>query len=102
MQELLYAIFAYFISPVLWLLQIIIIVYVVLSWLVAAGVTPRYNPTTQGLMRFCSSIVEPLARPLRRIIPAFGGIDWSVFVLILIIGFLQNYAIAKLISLVPF
>ena len=102
MRELLGAIFIYFISPVLWLLQIVIIVYVVLSWLMVAGVVSPHNPTTRDIMRFCGSIVEPLARPLRRILPRLGNLDLSVLALILIIGFLQGYAIPRLIMLVPF
>jgi YggT family protein len=102
LRELLGAIFIYFISPVLWLLNIVIIVYVVLSWLIVAGVVQQWNPTTRGIMRFCGSIIDPLVRPLRKIIPPLGGLDLSLLALILIIGFLQGYLIPKLISLVPF
>lgn len=101
MQELLWALFQYFISPVLSLLLIVIIVYVVLSWLIVGGVVSQYNPTTRQILQFCGSIVDPLARPLRRMLPRLGMFDLSVFALILIIGFLQGYAIPRLISLVP-
>jgi len=101
-RELLGALFVYFISPVLWLLQIVIIVYVVMGWLIIGGVVQQYNPTTRQIMQFCGSIVDPLCRPLRRILPRLGALDLSLFALILIIGFLQGYAIPRLISLVPF
>jgi uncharacterized protein YggT (Ycf19 family) len=39
---------------------------------------------------------------LRRILPRIGALDLSLFALILIIGFLQGYALPRLISLVPF
>lgn len=102
MRELLGALFVYFISPVLWLLQIVIIVYVVMGWLIIGGVVQQYNPTTRQIMQFCGSIVDPLCRPLRRFLPRLGALDLSLFALILIIGFLQGYAIPRLISLVPF
>ncbi len=101
MQELLWALFQYFISPVLWLIQIVVIIYVVLSWLIVGGVVSQHNPTTRQLLQFCGSIVEPMARPLRRILPRLGMFDLSVLALMLIIGFLQGYAIPRLISLVP-
>ena len=101
MQELLWALFQYFISPVLWLLQIVVIVYVVLGLLIATGVVSQYNPTTRQIMLFCGSIIEPLVRPIRRVLPRLGMIDLSLFALMLIIGFLQGYAIPRLISLVP-
>jgi len=102
LRELLGALFIYFISPILWLLQLVIIVYVVLSWLLVFGVVPRYNPTTRGIMNFCESIINPLVRPIRMIIPRIGMLDFSLYILILIIAFLQGYAIPRLISLVPF
>ena len=102
MQGLLWAIFTYFISPSLSLLQLVIIIYIVLSWLLVFGVIPRFNPTTRGLMGFCEAIINPLVRPIRKIIPPIGNFDFSLFVLILIIGFLQGYALPTLISLVPF
>ena len=70
--------------------------------LLVFGVIPRFNPTTRGLMGFCEAIINPLVRPIRKIIPPIGNFDFSLFVLILIIGFLQGYAIPTLISLVPF
>ncbi|MEZ5938490.1 MAG: YggT family protein [Hyphomonadaceae bacterium] len=102
MQELLWAIYQYFVSPVLWLLQMVVIVYVVMSWLIAFGVVSAYNPTTRQIVRFLESVLGPILRPIRRIIPPIGGLDLSVFVLILLIGFLQGYGLPKLISLVPF
>jgi len=101
LQELLWALFQYFVSPILWLIQIVIIIYIVLSWLIYGGVVSQYNPTTRQLMQFCGSIVEPMARPLRRVLPRLGMFDLSILVLVLILGFLQGYAIPRLISLVP-
>ena len=72
MQELLWALFQYFISPVLWLLQIVAIVYVVLGLLIGTGVVSQYNPTTRQIMMFCGSIIEPLCRPIRRDLAASG------------------------------
>jgi len=102
LRELLGALFVYFISPVLWLLLIILIVYVVLSWLMAFGIVQRHNPTTRGILGFTESILEPLLRPIRRMLPRTGGFDFSVLILALIIVFLRDYAIPRLISLVPF
>ena len=78
------------------------IVWDLLIWLIIGGVVQQYNPTTRQIMQFCGSIVDPLCRPLRRILPRIGALDLSLFALILIIGFLQGYALPRLISLVPF
>lgn len=101
MQELLFALYTYFINPILTLLLIVLLVYVVLGWLIFGGVVSRYNPTTQGIWRFLESILRPLLRPIQKIIPAIGQVDFSVFVLGLIVIFLRDYAIPRLITLVP-
>jgi YggT family protein len=97
-----WAIYQYFISPILWLLNIVIIIYVVLSWLIVLGVVQQYNPTSRGIMRFCQSIIDPLVRPIRKVVPRLGMLDLSLFILILIIGFVNGYLLPTLISMVPF
>ncbi|HVY89762.1 MAG TPA: YggT family protein [Hyphomonadaceae bacterium] len=101
MRELLGALYIYFLNPILSLLLIILLVYVVLSWLVVGGVVSRYNPTTQSIMRFLDAILRPLLRPIQKVIPSVGGLDFSVFILGLVVVFLRDYAIPRLISLVP-
>jgi YggT family protein len=63
----------------------IIIGQVILSWLFAFNVL---NTSSPGLRRFVEAldrITEPLYRPIRRIMPDFGGIDFSPLVLLILI-----------------
>ncbi|HEY0164466.1 MAG TPA: YggT family protein [Sphingomicrobium sp.] len=67
----------------------IIIIQVVLSWLFAFNVL---NTTSDGLRRFIEAldrITEPLYRPIRRLLPDFGGIDFSPLIVLLLLGVLQ-------------
>jgi YggT family protein len=67
----------------------IIIGQVILSWLVAFNVL---NTNSQGLRAFVGAldkITEPLYRPIRKIMPDFGGIDFSPLVLLLVIQILR-------------
>ena len=67
----------------------IIIVQVVLSWLFAFNVL---NTTSDGLRRFVEAldrVTEPLYRPIRKILPDFGGIDFSPLILLLALGVVQ-------------
>ena len=64
----------------------IIIIQVILSWLFAFNVL---NTGSEGLRRFVAALdrlTEPLYRPIRRLLPDFGGIDFSPLVLLLLIG----------------
>lgn len=48
-----------------------------------------YNPISQ----FVVKATQPLLRPLRRIIPGFGGVDWSSLVLAIVLQMLLYAAI---------
>jgi len=63
----------------------IIIGQVILSWLFAFNVL---NTSSPGLRRFVEALdrlTEPLYRPIRKIMPDFGGIDFSPLVLLILI-----------------
>ena len=67
----------------------IIIIQVVLSWLFAFNVL---NTSSDGLRRFVEAldrITEPLYRPIRKLLPDFGGIDFSPLIVLLLIGVVQ-------------
>ena len=68
----------------------IIIGQVILSWLFAFGVL---NTSSQGLRSFVEAldrITDPLYRPIRKLLPDFGGIDFSPVVVLLAIMVLQR------------
>ena len=67
----------------------IIIIQVILSWLFAFNVL---NTSSAGLRAFINAlerILGPLYRPIRRVLPDFGGIDFSPLVLLLLIQVLR-------------
>ena len=80
------------IDYVLFFYMIVIIARAVLSW-----VNPDpYNP----IVRFLYNITEPVLYRIRSRIPVFfGGIDFSPIVVILIIYFLQIFAVNSLARL---
>src|SRR3954471_19817687 len=74
----------------------IIIVQVILSWLFAFNVL---NTSSQGVRTFAVAIdriTAPLYRPIRRILPDFGGIDFSPLVILIIIMVLRGRVIPGL------
>ena len=67
----------------------IIIGQVILSWLIAFNVL---NTSSNGVRAFLSALdrmTAPLYRPIRRILPDFGGLDFSPLVLLLLIQILR-------------
>jgi len=78
------------IRALLGLIQIVLIVYVVISWLYAFDIVGRRNALVNALWQFTARVSDPMLRPLRRIIPPIAGVDLSVLVLLLIIWLLQT------------
>ncbi len=67
----------------------VIIGQVILSWLVAFNVINTHNDFVRAFLGFLDRITEPLYRPIRRILPDFGGIDFSPIVVLLLIYILR-------------
>jgi len=59
------------------LYSVVVFVAVVLSWLQL----PHDNP----LVRVARALTEPLLAPIRRVLPALGGVDLSPMVLLILL-----------------
>src|SRR5690349_11171425 len=89
-NAMLYALFG-IVDLLLTVLMYIIILQAVLSWLVAFNVINTYNDGVRAFIRALDRLTDPLYRPIRRIMPDFGGIDLSPMVVILLIIILKDY-----------
>lgn len=68
----------------------LIIFAAVLSWLIAFNVVNMYSDVVRSIWNVLTSLTEPLLRPIREVLPSFGGLDISPVVLILLIILVQN------------
>lgn len=69
----------------------VIFAWVVVSWLVSFGIINIRNPLGRNIVSLLNSLVEPAARPIRKIIPAVGGLDLSPIVLLFGLYFLRDF-----------
>jgi YggT family protein len=67
----------------------IIVIQVILSWLVAFNVINTHNDFVRSFLRALDRITAPLYGPIRRILPDFGGLDFSPVVILLLIYVLR-------------
>lgn len=102
MRDLLWALHNYFLSPILTLYFFAIVIYVILGWLMIGGVVDNRNQTVRSIYSFLFSIIEPVARPIRRLIPPMGNIDWSVLIIVLAIPFVRDWLLPRAILAIPF
>jgi YggT family protein len=70
-------------------LRWIIIIQAILSWLVAFNVINTHNDFMRTFLNALDRITEPLYRPIRRVLPDFGGIDFSPLVALLVVIAIQ-------------
>jgi len=75
-------------------LSFLVLVQVILSLLINFNVVNRYNGFVSGLDSGLEQITAPIYRPLRRVLPAAGGIDWAPFAVLVIIRVLM-YVLAR-------
>lgn len=73
-----------------WLFTLVIFADVLVSYFL----TP-YHPVRSFLDRF----VQPLLRPIQRLLPSMGGIDFSPFILLLLVQLVENGLISLLVGI---
>jgi len=77
------------IDAILQLYSWVLIVWVVLSWLIAFNVVNTRNRFVYTLSDVLYRLTEPTLRPLRRVLPDLGGVDLSPVALWFIIYLLR-------------
>jgi YggT family protein len=87
-------------NALLWLIDTLVTIFIwlliaqaVLSWLLVFGVVNRHNRAVAVIGDFLYRVTEPALRPIRSILPNFGGVDLSPIILILILLFLERLLI---------
>ncbi len=68
----------------------IIIIQVILSWLLAFNVLNVGSGGVRAFVIALDRITAPLYRPIRRILPDFGGIDFSPLVVLILIQVIRK------------
>jgi YggT family protein len=68
----------------------IIIIQVVLSWLFAFNVLNTSSGGVRAFTLALERVTAPIYRPIRRILPDFGGIDFSPLVILILIQVLKK------------
>ena len=74
-------------------------IYVILTWLINFGIMNTHNRFVYLVMDFLYKITEPILRPIRNLLPNFGGMDISPIILVLALVFFRNLVVVDLIRL---
>ena len=72
------------------ILSWIIIIQVILSWLLAFNVLNTSSGGVRTVVVALDRLTAPIYRPIRRMLPDFGGIDFSPLVILILIQVLKK------------
>jgi YggT family protein len=76
----------------------IIIGQVILSWLLAFNVLNVSSGGVRAFIVALDRLTAPLYRPIRRLLPDFGGIDFSPLVILILIQVLKKLLAGVLVQ----
>jgi YggT family protein len=68
-----------------WIVTVFVIVQFILSLLLAFNVVSMRNHFVGSVWRALNALLDPILRPIRRILPDTGAIDFSPLVLIVLL-----------------
>jgi YggT family protein len=84
-------------NPFLWLIDTLIWIYIyilfasaIMSWLIAFNVVNVRHPVVRMVWEFLYRVTEPALRPIRSVLPNFGGIDVSPIILVIGLLFVER------------
>ena len=77
----------------------VVLAHVIMSWLINFNILDMRQPIVQQIWRGISNLLEPLYRPLRRVLPDLGGIDLAPLIIAIAILFLQRLLVSDIARL---
>ncbi|HTA35365.1 MAG TPA: YggT family protein [Solirubrobacteraceae bacterium] len=86
-----------YISTLIYVYTLLIILYIVIQLLFSVGVRPPYSRTVDIVIGFLRDICEPFLRIFRRILPSFGGFDFSPILAIITLQIVNSLIVNDLI-----
>jgi YggT family protein len=88
---------AEFLSALIYVYTLLIILFIVIQLLFAVGLRPPYSRTVDAVLGFLRDICEPFLRIFRRLIPSFGGLDFSPILAIISLQLINSIVVNNLI-----
>ena len=78
------------VDVILKVLMYIIFAQVILSWLIVLNIINLHSGPVRSFAVAIDRLTAPLYRPVRRLLPDFGGIDFSPLVILLMIAVVRS------------
>ena len=79
-----------FVYTLTWVYTLVIFAYILTSLAFTAGLRIPYSRASDAILGFLRDVCEPYLRIFRRILPAFGGLDFSPIIGIIVLQVAGN------------
>lgn len=91
------SIIIYLISPLITVYIYLIVAYVIMGWLVSFNVINLGNQNVRQIYGMLEHIAGFILRPIQRILPSFGGLDFSPIIAFLGLMWFNDYFLMNLL-----
>jgi YggT family protein len=88
---------ANYLSTLIDVYTLLIFAHIVVQWLFAFGVRPPYSRASSAVIGFLRDVCEPFLRIFRRLLPSFGGLDFSPIVAIIALQIINSFVVQGII-----
>lgn len=78
----------------------IMIAHIIMSWLINFQVLNLYQPLVRQIWDGLNGLLEPIYRPIRRILPNTGAIDLAPLVALIVVISLRAYVLPEIFGLI--
>jgi YggT family protein len=75
-----------YVSTLAYIYTLVIFAYIITTWLFSFGLRMPYSRATTAILNFLRDVSEPYLRIFRRVLPSFGGLDFSPIVAIFVLN----------------
>jgi YggT family protein len=79
-----------YLSTLITVYTVLIFLYIVVNLLFAFGLRPPYSRASDVVLTFLRDVCEPYLRIFRRVIPQFGGFDFSPILAIFVLQIVNS------------
>jgi YggT family protein len=86
-----------YLSTLIYVYTIVIIMFIVVQVLFAAGLRPPYSRTSDAVLGFLRDVCEPFLQIFRRLIRPVGGLDLSPMLAIITLYLINSIVVAHII-----
>ncbi len=88
---------ANYVSTLIYVYILLIFAHIVVGWLFAFGLRPPYSRVSSAVIGFLRDVCEPFLRIFRRVLPSFGGFDFSPIVAIVVLEIVNSVVVQGII-----